>query len=78
VFDDPQVQALGMPIELEHPRMRTVRLSGSAVTMSDTPAEYRHAPPLLGEHTRDILGELGYDIGDIARLERDAVVRVST
>jgi formyl-CoA transferase len=77
VFDDPQVQAMGMPIELEHPRMGKVRLSGSAVSMSETPTEYRHAPPLLGEHTRDILGELGYDAGDIARLEHDAIVRVS-
>jgi formyl-CoA transferase len=68
VFDDPNLQRLGMPIELKHPRMGTVRYSGSPIRLDATPVSYRLAPPQLGEHTAEILAELGYDEAAIALL----------
>jgi crotonobetainyl-CoA:carnitine CoA-transferase CaiB-like acyl-CoA transferase len=65
VFDDPQVRAMGMPVALAHPTMGEVRLSGNPITLGETPIEYRTAPPLAGEHTHEILSELG--LGDRGR-----------
>jgi crotonobetainyl-CoA:carnitine CoA-transferase CaiB-like acyl-CoA transferase len=74
VFADPQVKARAMAIELPHPLAGQVRLVGSPMKFSATPVQYRHAPPLLGEHTDEILRELGLDAADIAALRRDAAV----
>jgi formyl-CoA transferase len=74
VFDDPQVRHLGLPIELQHPIRGTVRLSGSAVTLRETPVSYASAPPMLGEHTEEILRAAGYSAGDIARLAQARVI----
>lgn len=61
VFADPQVRHRGMRIELDHPLAGTVPLTASPLRFSATPVEYRRAPPLLGQHTRDVLcGMLGY------------------
>ncbi len=61
VFNSPQVQAMGMPVNLPHPEMGEVRLSGSGVELSATPVRYELAPPLLGEHTEQVLREIGWD-----------------
>jgi formyl-CoA transferase len=74
VFEDPQVQHLGMAIEVTHPRMGDVRLSGSPVHLEGTPIRYAAAPPLLGEHTEEILGRSGYDPEKIKRLAEAGVV----
>ncbi len=74
VFSDPQVQALGMHLKLDHPTMGQVQLSGSGVTLGDTPVTHRNAPPLLGEHMDAILAELGYDDAARRRLRQDGVV----
>jgi crotonobetainyl-CoA:carnitine CoA-transferase CaiB-like acyl-CoA transferase len=58
VLSAPDVRALGFPIELEHPRIGGVRLVGSAVGLGETPASYRLPPPLLGEHTDEVLSAL--------------------
>jgi len=55
VFDDPQVRHRGMRIELDHPLAGTVPLTASPLRLSETPVEYRRAPPLLGQHTREVL-----------------------
>ncbi|OYW17014.1 MAG: CoA transferase, partial [Burkholderiales bacterium 12-64-5] len=69
VYDDPQVQARGMRIELPHPTAGTVPLVGSPIKLSRTPVEYRTAPPMLGEHTGEVLGSLlGYSDDEIAAL----------
>jgi crotonobetainyl-CoA:carnitine CoA-transferase CaiB-like acyl-CoA transferase len=74
VFEDPQVRHLGLPIELQHPTKGKVRLSGSAVTLRETPVSYASAPPMLGEHTEEILRAAGYGADDIARLKHARVI----
>jgi crotonobetainyl-CoA:carnitine CoA-transferase CaiB-like acyl-CoA transferase len=59
VFEDPQVRAMGFPVRLTHPSQGQVRLSGSAVLLGATPVTYRTAPPVAGEHTDEVLRELG-------------------
>jgi formyl-CoA transferase len=58
-FADPQVQHLGMPIALDHPERGRLRLVGPGVTLEKTPVKMRLAPPLLGEHTEEVLKSLG-------------------
>ncbi|MDA8481886.1 CoA transferase [Pseudomonas resinovorans] len=55
VFADPQVQARGLRVELEHPLAGLVPQVASPLRLSETPVEYRMPPPLLGEHTQDVL-----------------------
>lgn len=58
VFEDPQVKARGMQIRMNHAARDDVALVASPIRMSDTPVQYRHAPPLLGQHTREVLGHI--------------------
>lgn len=75
VFRDPQVRARNMLIELDHPLAGTLSLVGSPLKLSATPPEYRAAPPLLGEHSRQVLGELlGLDGEALDGLVRAGVV----
>jgi crotonobetainyl-CoA:carnitine CoA-transferase CaiB-like acyl-CoA transferase len=55
VFADPQVQARGLRVDLEHPLAGVVPQVASPLRLSDTPVEYRMPPPLLGEHTQEVL-----------------------
>ncbi|PTL35112.1 formyl-CoA transferase [Candidatus Methylomirabilis limnetica] len=75
VFADPQADARGMLVQMPHPTLGTVRLAGTPLNLSATPAEMRLPPPLLGEHTDAILREV-LDLGDdaISELHRDGVV----
>lgn len=68
VFADPQVQTYGFPIEVEHPKMGKMKLLGNAVDMSRTPPSIDRPPPMLGEHTEEILTGLGFDRAAIADL----------
>ena len=68
VFDDPQVLARRMVVETEHPRLGRIRALGTPVKMSVTPPIAGRRAPLLGEHTREVLGELGYDDAAIAAI----------
>ncbi len=59
VFADPQVQARGMAMPVPHPHNDSLRLVASPMKLSRTPPQLRHAPPLLGQHTDEVLAELG-------------------
>jgi formyl-CoA transferase len=75
VFGDPQVQAREMLVGMEHPAIGPIKLVGSPMKLSETPVLYRIPPPLLGEHTEEILRDvLGYDKTKIARLKEGKVI----
>jgi crotonobetainyl-CoA:carnitine CoA-transferase CaiB-like acyl-CoA transferase len=74
VLADPHVLARGMVQEVEHPSLGPVALLGPVARFSETPATIHSAPPLLGEHTDEILGELGYDVGAIRALQETGVI----
>ncbi len=75
VFKDPQVIARNMQISLQHPKYGDVPLVANPIRLSETPVQYRNAPPALGEHTEQVLTELlGVDAETIAQLHRDKVI----
>ena len=75
VFEDEQVRARGMRVEVPHPSGATAPLVRNPIRMSATAPEVRSAPPTLGEHTDTVLREvLGYDAATIAELRRKAVI----
>jgi crotonobetainyl-CoA:carnitine CoA-transferase CaiB-like acyl-CoA transferase len=66
VFEDPQIRHRGLLTEMKHPLAGTVPIVGNPIKFSATPIEYRRPPPLLGEHTREVLrGVLGLDEAEV-------------
>src|SRR5256712_8895384 len=74
VFNDPVVRHLGLIAEVDHPIAARVRAPGIPVRMSETPGSVRRAPPLLGEHTDEVLRELDYAPAEIEKLRADGAV----
>jgi crotonobetainyl-CoA:carnitine CoA-transferase CaiB-like acyl-CoA transferase len=75
VFADPQVVARGLEIRMEHAAGVEVPLVANPIRMSETPAEYRRAPPVLGQDTRAVLAErLGLDAAAITALAEQGVI----
>lgn len=75
VFADPQVQARGLRLDLPHPLAGSVPQVASPIRLSETPVEYRKAPPVLGEHSEAILQELlGLDFDKILSLRQAGVI----
>jgi crotonobetainyl-CoA:carnitine CoA-transferase CaiB-like acyl-CoA transferase len=75
VFTDPQVIARGMVKEMAHGSGQTVRVIANPVRLSETPTDYRIAPPLLGEHTDTVLSErLGMSATELAALRDNRVI----
>ena len=75
VFREPQAIARGLRVEVPHPTAGSVSLVRSPMRFSGTPLEHKEPPPLLGEHTEQILGErLGLGADEIARLRGEGVV----
>jgi crotonobetainyl-CoA:carnitine CoA-transferase CaiB-like acyl-CoA transferase len=75
VFAAPQVLHRDMLVEIDHPTAGTVRLAGIPVKFSATPASVRLPPPLLGQHSEDVLSSwLGMSIEEIEQLKRKSVL----
>ena len=74
VFTDPHVQARGMVVEMPHGSGERVKVIANPVRLSATPADYRSPPPVLGEHTEEVLrGMLGLSAEEIAGLKAKGV-----
>jgi crotonobetainyl-CoA:carnitine CoA-transferase CaiB-like acyl-CoA transferase len=71
----PQVRAREMVLTTEHPTAGTLRMTGSPIKLSGYTTTVRRPPPTLGEHTDDVLGELGYTASDIAAMREAGVIR---
>ncbi len=74
VFTDPQVQARGMTMPVPHPLAEDLRLVASPIKLSRTPVGLRYAPPMLGQHTDDVLKEAGFSEAEVAELRAAGVI----
>lgn len=73
LIEDPSLRARGMIAEVEHPQRGTFRTVGCPLNLSDTPVEIRSSP-LLGEHTAEILAEIGWQGSHVGELQAAGVV----
>jgi formyl-CoA transferase len=74
VFADPQVRHIGAAAPVRHPRLGELNLVNQAVRLSRTPATMARATPERGEHSDEILRELGYDNARIGELRSRGVI----
>jgi crotonobetainyl-CoA:carnitine CoA-transferase CaiB-like acyl-CoA transferase len=74
VFNDPQVRHLKLEVEVQHPEMGPTKLAGSGIWMSKTPPQIKLPPPALGEHTEEILKNIGYSDDDCKLFHEKGVI----
>jgi crotonobetainyl-CoA:carnitine CoA-transferase CaiB-like acyl-CoA transferase len=74
VIRHPQVEALGLVVETQHRKAGRLRQTRAAARFSKTPAEIRYGAPTLGEHTEEIVAELGYSPEEAAALRAEGVI----
>jgi CoA:oxalate CoA-transferase len=74
VFRDPQVLHQKMLLEMDHPTVGKMKTLGFPAKLSQTPAQLGLPPPLIGQHTEEVLKELGYGADAIATMQADGVV----
>jgi len=74
-LEQAQVAARGMVVEIDHPVAGRLRTLGSPIKLSAQPASVRLPPPVLGQHTDEILAEAGYSAGQITELREQGVIR---
>jgi crotonobetainyl-CoA:carnitine CoA-transferase CaiB-like acyl-CoA transferase len=77
VFEDPQVKARGLVVEVNHPHMGRMKTVRNPVLMDKDGPTIRRPAPTLGEHTAEILGELGYVSSSIELLTRSGAVKLA-
>jgi crotonobetainyl-CoA:carnitine CoA-transferase CaiB-like acyl-CoA transferase len=75
VFADPQVVAREMIVETDHPVLGRLKTLGSPIKLSATPINPRRRAPLLGEHTNEVLGQLGLSDNEIQALRHSGAIR---
>jgi len=75
VVEDPQVMANNYMIEIDHPVHGPTRTMGFPWDLSQTPASWRRKAPELGEHTDEVLLEMGYSKEDLAKFRQDGVIQ---
>ena len=73
ILAHPQTEALGLVQSVEHPTAGRIPQLGPPLEMSDTPAAIRRAPPLLGEHTREVLADYGFAPEEVDRLVTEGI-----
>ncbi len=73
-FADPQVAARGLLVEVDHAAAGPIRTLAQPMKFSATPPDYHSAPPLLGQHSREVLSEAGFTRDEIAALEVSGVL----
>jgi crotonobetainyl-CoA:carnitine CoA-transferase CaiB-like acyl-CoA transferase len=76
IVHSPQTAALEMIQAVPHPRIPQLRLAPLPLSFDGERAQHRSSPPLVGEHTADVLTELGYSEGEIGSLATDGVIRL--
>jgi len=74
VLENEQTQARNMLTEVPHQTLGRVKTLGAPVKFSRTPADVRQGAPVLGQHTREILAEIGFSTEDVERMEREGIV----
>lgn len=74
VFEHPQVRAREMKMDLPHPLAGAVPMVANPIRMSATPLRYEAAPPLLGQHTSEVLANAGIEASEIERLRAAGVI----
>jgi crotonobetainyl-CoA:carnitine CoA-transferase CaiB-like acyl-CoA transferase len=74
LFDDPQVKAREMVVDVNHPTAGSIPLVGSPLKLSRTPVEMKRHPPLAGEHNKEVLLELGYTEEELDELLQKRVI----
>jgi formyl-CoA transferase len=73
-MDHPQVRHREMVVTRPHPALGSVSLLGLPVKFSETPGDVHRIPPELGEHTDEILREIGMTDGDLSRLREQSII----
>lgn len=74
MFEDPQIKAREMIVEMEHPLIDNLQLTGSPLKLSVTPVTMRRHPPLFGEHTEALLESIGYNSDEISNLKQNKII----
>ena len=74
LVEDEQIKHNGTFVEYDHPTEGHVKTPGFPIKFSKTPSTVDRGAPLAGEHTREVLGEAGYDAATIDRLEKAGVI----
>jgi formyl-CoA transferase len=73
IAEDPALRATGTIVEVDHPERGKYLSVGNPIKMSDSPTEVTRSP-LLGEHTNEVLSELGYSGMEIDALRKERVI----
>jgi crotonobetainyl-CoA:carnitine CoA-transferase CaiB-like acyl-CoA transferase len=74
VLNLPQVLHREMVVEIEHPEIPNLRMPGIPIKFSETHGTVRLPPPMLGQHTDEVLGAIGYSIDDVTELRNAGII----